>query len=135
MPYKYRREQRWEIITAAASCLAAGFLYIILVLTLPLTCPVNCIILIVGVLLLLLSPTLLILTYKESWKPIAQKILKVIRIPLFAAIYLTIVYTVFRTGELLKNMNLSWLSLVLICYMILCFILLIIAETFAGRRR
>lgn len=85
--------------------------------------------------MLLLSPTLLILTYKESWKPIAQKILKVIRIPLFTAIFLTIVYTVFRTGELLKNMNLSWLSLVLICYMILCFILLIIAETFAGRRR
>jgi len=135
MPYKYRREQRWEIITAAASCLAAGFLYIILVLTLPLTCLFNCIILIVGVLLLLLSPTLLILTYKESWKPIAQKILKVIRIPLFAAVFLTIVYTVFRTGELLKNRNLSWLSLVLICYMILCFILLIIAETFAGRRR
>jgi NADH:ubiquinone oxidoreductase subunit K len=135
MPYKYRREQRWEIIMAAASCLAAGFLYIILVLTLPLTCPVNCIILIVGVLLLLLSPTLLILTYKESWKPIAQKILKVIRIPLFTAVFLTIVYTVFRTGELLKNRNLSWLSLVLICYMILCFILLIIAETFAGRRR
>jgi hypothetical protein len=135
MPYKYRREQRWEIITAAASCLAAGFLYIILVLTLPLTCPVNCIILIVGGLLLLMSPTLLILTYKESWKPIAQKILKVIRIPLFAAVFLTIVYTVFRTGELLKNRNLSWLSLVLICYMILCFILLIIAETFAGRRR
>ena len=135
MPYKYRREQRWEIITAAASCLAAGFLYIILVLTLPLTCLFNCIILIVGVLLLLLSPTLLILTYKESWKPIAQKIFKVIRIPLFAAVFLTIVYTVFRTGELLKNRNLSWLSLVLICYIILCFILLIIAETFAGRRR
>lgn len=135
MPHKYKREQRWEIITAAASCLAAGFLYIILVLTLPLTCPVNCFILIVGVGLLLLAPTLLRLTHKDKYKPIAQKILKVIRIPLFAAVLITMIYTAFRASAQLKDMNLSWLSVVLICYMILCLGLLIISEIIASRGR
>ena len=135
MPYRYNRQQRWDIITGAASCLAAGSLYIILLITFTLTCPVQCLVLFLGVVLLLLAPTLLILTYQDSWKPIAQKILKVIRIPLFAAVLITMIVTVFRTGEKLRSMGLSWLSVVLICYMILCLILVIVTEVFTLRRR
>jgi small-conductance mechanosensitive channel len=135
MPYKYTRQQRLEIITGALSCLTAGFLYIILVITLPLTCPINWVILIIGVLLLLLAPALLILTYKRAYKPKAQKLLRVIRIPLVAASLISIIYAVFRTGELLKNMNLSWISVILICYVVLCIFLVIIAEVVVLRER
>lgn len=135
MPYKYNRQQRWDIITGAASCLAAGSLYIIIFITFTLTCPVKCLVLFLGVVFLLLAPTLLILIYKDSWKPIAQKILKVIRIPLFAAVLITMMITIFRTGERLRDMGLPGLSVALICYMILCLILVIVTEIFILRRR
>jgi hypothetical protein len=115
--------------------LAAGSLYIIILITFTLTCPVKCLVSFLGVVLLLLAPTLKKIIYKDSWKPIAQNILKVIRIPLFAAVLITMMITIFRTGERLRDMGLPWLSVALICYMILCLILVIVTEIFILRRR
>ena len=135
MPYNYTRQQRWEIITSAISCLTAGFLYITLSLILPLPYLFNWVVRVLGILLLLLGPILLTLTYKHSYKPKALKLLRILRLPLLGASFLSIVYAVARIGELFKNMNLVWISVIFICYMILSFILLIIAEMFAGRGR
>jgi len=128
-------KQRWEIITNALSCLTAGLLYVILFIAYPLASPINYLVIIVGVLLLLVAPVLFIFTYREAYKSNAQKLLTIIRFPLFVASVLSIAYAMAKIIGLLNDMKLQLLAEIFMSYILLCLVLAIVAEVFAIRRR
>jgi len=123
---------RLEIVSEAISCLLAGSLYIMLFITLPLSFPVNYLVIIVGVALLLVAPVLLILTYKDVFKSKAEKFLRGVKFPIFVAAILSIPIVMSQIMGPLHDMNLAQLATAYLIYMFICMVLVIVAEILAG---
>jgi hypothetical protein len=122
---------RSEIVSEAIECLLAGSLYIALYLTLPLSFPINYLIIIVGAALLVIAPTLLILTYGDALLSKTERFLRWIKIPIFVAAILSIPIAMGQIINLLNDIKLNLWSTSYLIFMMLCMILIIIAEIIA----
>lgn len=122
---------RLEIVSEAISCLLAGSLYVILFITLPLSFPIDYIVVILGVALLLVAPILLILTYKDAFISKTEKFLRWVKLPIFIAAILSIPIAMGQIISLLSNMDLHQLADSYLVYMVICMVLVIVAEILA----
>ena len=89
-------KQRLEIIADAVSCLMAGSLFVIFVMTLPLHVLINLLLLVIGGLLILFAPILLIFTYNKSLVSKAVGLLKIGKPVLFTAALLSVANTMVK---------------------------------------
>lgn len=124
--------QNWEIITNALSCWAAGSLFLIFFVSLPLSAPTNYLVLIISLLLLLLTPVLFIFTYHKSLISKAKVLLNVVRPVLCTAVILSIWAAAAKLIPLF-GLN-SWQALAYLIYMLIIFVLFSIACFFPGKR-
>ncbi len=128
-------KERQDVIIDSLSCLTAGSLFITIFFTIPLQFPINYLIIIVGVLLLLLSPMLCIFIYKEASITKAQKLLRVARPTLGVATLLSIAFAGLSIISLFHDLKLPVLAVIFLIYIILCLILFIFAQAFLIFRR
>ncbi|MCJ7791790.1 MAG: hypothetical protein MUP49_05235 [Dehalococcoidia bacterium] len=119
---------RMEIVTIALSCLIAGPFFAILLITLPLNLPVKIIVIGIGIVLLIMAPILLVLTFRDSWRNKTIKILAWVNFLLFIDTIISLVPTMGDTITKLHELKLSLLANVYAFYMSICMILVLAAE-------